>query len=363
MHLGSRGVDPDRVCLDDLLDRSEVEAIEARFRSGFRIEAELDRYDITAAVIAGVGAALVDFLIVRIPTGMTYAGDLQRGSPLTEWLRSFEVPPDNRLASWFKTSYDRVGGIDLDGFGPRTHRLQTFGHDPLLGLLFGTIDVLRGGLTGVSRDGVVTYVAGTGQAIENPIVAFTTVVMHMLSDVATRMGLPPPGWTLTHALQFGSFGEKDRTVAELARFMYLKGFDSRHFLTMGTSVAAAELILRAYVGLRRHFERGYDEAFVRVGEVAGAHGVGSNPRYVAMSLAAHGIAAAANAGKIAAHGGNPLAFNYALWLQFVRRLFNWITLKLRSPTDVLLGYAGSNERALLRGAWGDLGQDDFPVLV
>ena len=46
----------------------------------------------------------------------------------------------------------------------------------------------------------------------------------------------------------------------------------------------------------------------------------SSPKYRSMLLAAHGIAAAANAGKVALYQGNPLAINYAEWLAFARYL-------------------------------------------
>ena len=63
--LSERGIDPDTVELDELLTKTEVERIEQRFTAGFDVRASLDRYDIAAAVLAGVVGALVDLLVVR----------------------------------------------------------------------------------------------------------------------------------------------------------------------------------------------------------------------------------------------------------------------------------------------------------
>jgi hypothetical protein len=197
----------------------------------------------------------------------------------------------------------------VEGFHPRTHRLQTFGHDPLLGLVIGTIDVMRGGMTAISRDGIPVLLdgdevpGGLRPPVANIFKAFGTTVLHMLSDATTKMGLQPPGFTLLQAFDVRSLLNEERTVGELARFMYLKGYDSRHFLTMSTSVAAAEVVLRGYYFLRRHFDEEYDAEFCYTAEVAGEKSWRFNrhPRFVGMKLAAPTIGAAMNAGKVAIH--------------------------------------------------------------
>ncbi len=82
-----------------------------------------------------------------------------------------------------------------------------------------------------------------------------------------------------------------------------------------------------------------------------------------MALLAHGIAAGANAGKVAVFAGNPLAVNYAQWLRFAHAFFRWQQTRWRSPSEVLMGHAQANLQALYEG-WPDLGVEDenFPVL-
>jgi hypothetical protein len=219
-------------------------------------------------------------------------------------------------------------------------------------------------MTAISKSGKLHWLSGTGASHYNPITAFVWQIMHLLSDGFTEMGLPPPGWALTQAFQVGKFGKRNRTVAELARFMYLKGYDSRHFLTMSTSVAAAEVVLRGYFWLRRRLDEAYEADVSHAVEVAGAERTGDHPRFQAMALIAHAVAAAANAGKVAVYSGNPLAINCAEWLRFSHAAFLWMHTKMRPPTDVLLGHARANLKALADG-WPEVDVTDplFPSLV
>jgi hypothetical protein len=246
---------------------------------------------------------------------------------------------------------------------PWSHRLHSLGHDPLVGLVVGTIDIMRGGLTAISREGTVVILDGTGVGQYDPFIAFAWQIMHLFSDAFTKMGLPAPGWSLLQLFQVGSFGEKERTVADLARFMYLKGYDSRHFLTMSTSVAAAEVVLRGYFWIRRWLDEAYADDVAHEAAAAGAEKTGEHPRFQTMALAAHATAAAANAGKVAIYSGNPLAINYAQWLRFLQATFAWMRTRLRSPSDVIRDHALANLRALEQG-WEaiDASEPSFPTM-
>lgn len=366
VRLRARGVDLSAVRIDDLLDPQETARIERRFRGGFELSANLDRFDVIAAIAAGLVAATVDFLMVRIPQDTLYMGrHLQAGSPLTKWIKSLAVPQDNWLARNFKTAFDRVDvGGKIDGFGARTHRFQTFGHDPLVGLIIGTIDIIRGGLSAVSKNGDLVFLSGTGPARFNPFTALVCEIGHLLSDCATKMGIPPPGFSLAQILHVGSFGPNERTVADLARFMYLKGYDSRHFLTMSTSVAAAEVVLRGYFAIRRKLDADYEAQAIHTERASGACSMSAHPTFQAMALVAHVVGSAANGGKVAIYQGNPLAVNYAQWLRFVQAALSFVQTRLRSPSEVLIGHARANLMELDEG-WPtvEISDVDFPSLV
>jgi len=378
-----QSVNPASASFDDVLDDETCQRIEDRYGGDFRLHADLDCYDVWAAVAAGTVAALVDFFIVKIPQDHLYKGEYaQEGSPLTRWLQSKDDPGQHWIAGLAKrlednkTSFDAVGPImedDLvDGFHPKTHRLQTFGHDPLLGLVIGTIDVMRGGMTAISRDGIPMLLGGDDVAgglrppVANIFKAFGTTVLHMLSDATTAMGLQPPGFTLLQSFDVEAPLNDERTIGELARFMYLKGYDSRHFLTMSTSVAAAEVVLRGYYFLRRHFDDEYDAEVCYTAEVAGEKSWRFNrhPRFMGMKLTAHTIGAAMNAAKVTVYQGNPLAVNYTQWLSFVRDAIRFAGVKTKKPGEVVRGHAQANARRLEEG-WDaiDVGHPDFPDLV
>ena len=107
-HLRDRGVNPDELDLDSLLDPEEVERINRRHQGGFQIKTDLDPYDVIVAVAAGLAACIVDALVVRIPADTKWygQGETLQGSPLTKALRDLATDPDNWLAAWAKVPYD-----------------------------------------------------------------------------------------------------------------------------------------------------------------------------------------------------------------------------------------------------------------
>jgi hypothetical protein len=332
----SNGLDPlapfDMMLSDEDFKRLKRESYE----SGLR----WDRLDYLFVFSSGILAALSDLLLVRIPKTIRlgeYAG--QKGSPLTEWIKNYDTRP-GRSEGWFadwarhlertcKTPYDRqtvAGGdeaIPIPGMTGRSHRFQTFGHDPVLGFVFGVLDVMRSTITGFSYDhlsskhSLMSEVVGSPPSMTPPdsdlaielIEALLKHIGHLISDGATPMGLPSPFMTLFQAFNVGSSGEKERTVAQVARWMYLNGYDLRHFLVSGITPAVIEIVLRAYVMVRHYSEHG-----------EGKFMVAQSPKYRSMLLTAHCVASAANAGKVALYQGNPLAINQAEWMAFCRYL-------------------------------------------
>jgi hypothetical protein len=292
-----------------------------------------DRWDYLFVGASGVLAALTDYLLVRIPQTLhtgTYAG--QRGSPLTAWIKQYDMRAPAGHTDWFaewardlearcRVPYDAmsVAGSDglqqIPGMFAKSHRFQSLGHDPVLGFVFGILDIMRGTMTGFSYDhlrGTHTFLQAAVDSDREPIgliLALLRHIGHLLSDVATPMGLPAPFMTLLQGLNIGSFGEKGRTIGQLARWMYLNGYDCRHFLVSGLTPAVIDIVLRAYVMVRHYVEHSETKFLL-----------GSHPKYRSILLTAHGIAAAGNAGKIALMQGNPLAINQAEWMAFIRYL-------------------------------------------
>lgn len=265
-----------------------------------------DRWDYVFVGSAGIIAAITDYFFVAIPK--TMASGLykdQEGSVITEWLHNLKLPP--ALQKWLekvsKVPYDHTGGAD--------HRIDTFGHDPVLGFIIGVTDIMRGGATTLKK-GKIGFERGLANPVHNPLEALIRQFLHFVSDAATSKGLPVPFASVFRALNFGSFPRPDgrtATISQLALWMYHHGYDLRHFVTMGITPGTIEIILRSYLMIRHYAEQGETEFFPA-----------SDPKYRSMLLSAHAIAAAGNIGKISLMQGNPLAINYAEWAALFRYL-------------------------------------------
>lgn len=319
-----QGIDP-LAPYDIFLTEADLAQLKAE---SYDAQYQWDKWDYIWVGASGVLASLTDFLLVKIPQTITageYAG--QTGSPITEWLKQYN--PDNsndwfsqwvkNLSETCKVPYDSmnvvgVQGVDrISGMYPKSHRFQSFGHDPVLGFIFGVLDIMRGTITGFSYDTLThqhNWTHGVVWSNHEPVDLITAILRHighLISDVATPMGLPAPFMTLIQGINAGSFGEKNRTVGEIARWMYLNGYDFRHFLVSGITPAVIEIVLRAYIMLRHYSEHGE----VKID-------LATNPKYRTMLLVAHGIATLGNVGKITLMQGNPLAINYAEWMALIR---------------------------------------------
>jgi hypothetical protein len=319
LHNGLDPLQPYEVLLtDEDLKQLKAESYDAQYR--------WDRWDYIFVGASGVLAALTDFLLVGIPKTLktgAYAG--QQAGLITPWLKQSN---SNNATDWFtqwarnldqqcKVPYDAMSftqGQKIPGMYPKSHRLQSLGHDPVLGFVFGVLDIMRGSITGFSYDtlsGGTAFVHGkvwSNLDTVGLVEALLRHIGHLISDVATPMGLPAPFMTLVQGINAGSFGEKG-SVGQLARWMYLNGYDFRHFLVSGITPATIEIILRAYLMLRHYAEYGETKFLLA-----------SHPKYRSMLLAAHSIASLGNAGKIALMQGNPLAINQAEWMALLRYL-------------------------------------------
>ncbi|MCK5785927.1 MAG: hypothetical protein KAH54_05130 [Candidatus Sabulitectum sp.] len=295
--------------IEELLpwDSFLAEADFARIKSeSYSSQYRWDKWDYSFVGLAGVLGALTDIFLVKIPKTMTagqYAG--QKGSPITETLRKIKFP--DSMQNWL----ERVSKVPYDHTGGGDHRIDTFGHDPVLGFIIGVLDIMRGGVSSI-KGGKIAIEAGGAQIIGNPLEALLRQFLHMCSDVATSKGLPVPFASMFRSLRVGNFvgptGRK-HSISSLTGWMYHYGYDLRHFLTMSITPATIEIVLRAYLMLRH---------FAEHGEVSFT--LAKNPKYRSMLLSAHAIACATNAGKVALQQGNPLAINYAEWLALLRYL-------------------------------------------
>lgn len=293
------------------------------------------------AVVSGGLAAVVDIFLVKIPKDAAIVRNgeriFQEGGSLTGMLRGIGIDENGKaskwiatLEKWFKVPYDKSVDSDIIGLMPKSHRLHSLAHDPsITGLIWGIKDIVSGTFTCIDKNGclIVEKVAETDflKLFTAPILWFG----HLLSDVFTRMGLPIPGWSYLQLLQFGSLGEKQRTIAEVVRYMYLEGYDLRHFLSMSATNAVIELIVRLYYHLvckkrPNEFSLAAEKEYVEVKNKIKLHNI---------LFTSYSVASCGNIAKICAYQGNPTAFNLPLWLGMIKEAVTQVEILNRNSKD------------------------------
>lgn len=303
-----------------VLPPDERAAIEADITVSFRVHSELDRWDVIAGVAIGLTAAVIDAFAVSTPNL----------SPVTTQLRSLATSSDNWLSKLSKVPFDQSIG---EGFTPQNHRVLTPGHDPLLGLVWGTWDILGSTMTRTDGAGAVTVVDRLGvpsDGLAATASALVTEFAHLLSDVITPAGLPLPGWA---ALTLHEGG------AEAAVTAYTRGYDTWHAPAMTLPVATISVMSRAYRAMRSEHDASFANA---------ANTGADSARMRSIELIAYGVAAAADVSQLAA-GASPLTANYVQWLTLARRVAAEANERATSVNDTLVADLSANQLVLNRG--------------
>ena len=318
---------PDEVAITDLLSDQEIVGVEQqlmRLRDEFDLQHKLDRLDYGIAGIAGVLAALVDIFLVKMPTTKGFLGSSSsQGGTLSDFFRDhlknkFTGPEIRELEKNNWVPYDASTSKNLTeyvaGLGPRSHRFHSIGHDPILGFIFGVKDIICGTMTTIDSKGKFVTQAISGAPVGMSLFeALGRQIGHLKSDIGTPAGLPVPFMPLLGLIQVGSFGEKGRTIGELARTMYAQGYDFSHFLAMSIPVLIIEVIVRTFYFLKRLSEGHSFMQSIPINVPGKPH----QPKLQTMLFIAHTIATAANAGKVT-FTSNPLAINFPQWIWFFK---------------------------------------------
>lgn len=318
---------PGEVSITDLLSDREIIGVETHImciRDKFNLLHKLDPLDYGIAGIAGTLAALVDIFLVRIPsTKGLLGGSGTHGGPLSDFFRdhlksnfSPEEIRDLERNNWvpYDASTSENLAEKIEGLGPRSHRFQSLGHDPLLGFIFGVKDIMCGTMTAIDTNGklIVQAIPGAPSGM-NIFEAIIRQIGHLKSDVGTNAGLPVPFMPLLQMMQIGSFGKRGRTIGRLTRTMYAQGYDFGHFLAMSVPVLLIEVLVRTFYFMKRLHE-GYSFMESIPFNIPGQP---SKPKLQTMLFIAHTLATAANAGKVAITE-NPLSINFPQWIWFAK---------------------------------------------
>ncbi len=322
-YLTETGLDPNRDPLLQVLGPVETSEIQRRYRDTFG-DVGWDQSDYLVVLLAGFVATLLDVFLVRIPLDGAFLGRMQAGSPMTRWIgensKSVHDHYLRDLERAEKVPYDLSAGNAVDGLSPKVHRLMSLGHDPILAFIFGTIDIMSGTGTYIDKHGDLRRIA-TSMSPEGLVLAFLKVFLHLLSDVFTSAGIQPPLFTLLQLAKtkspfvLGPSGEKV-SWTNVARYMYTRGYDLRHFATMGIVPASIEMIVRGW-WLCKSFQTN--------GEIAP-----TKAKLTSMLMLAHLISTSGNLLKTGViFSMNPLALNWSQMLALPPVTLAWISETLK----------------------------------
>jgi hypothetical protein len=315
---------PSDVNFSDILSKQEIvehsayiEQLNEEFNSIHR----LDKVDIIIPAVAGILGGALDCLFggfVKTESGKSVPGTL---SNFVQKLFDKALPPEKieELEKIAKVTYDaqdnRNTTIYVDTLSAYFHRFLSLGHDPILGFIFGVLDMLRGTMTTIDSKGkfVIQVMENySDRKASNLFEAVAKVFLHMLSDVNTPAGLPVPFMALFNKLQIGSIGEEKLNIAEVVKGMYGQGYDFRHFCSMSIPVMITEVIVRMSYLVKR-----LNEGYSFTESIPVGLNRAKKPKLGTMLFIAHSASTAINAGKVA-FTKNPLDINYAQWLSFAR---------------------------------------------
>ena len=305
---------------------------------------DLKWHDYIVATIAGGLAISVDFLIVKTPKtvslGKGRGTTKMEGSPLTTYLRTLGENAEGKKWAWIKwlednckVPYDKSIDSLVEGLCPAFHRLHSVAHDSsLAGLLWAIKDFVCGTFTTIDKKGVLRVEKiGEGEGMIGLLVAPVIWLGHIISDVFTSAGIPIPGWTYLQMLQFGSFGEKKRTIADLSRYMYYCGYDLRHLVTMSATKVIIQFVVRLYHFLVNVHPEEMTQQVLLCEKEYGK--VKNNIMLHRMLFVSNSIAAAGNVAKIAVYQGNPLSINIVIWNDFIKEAIAQAKIENRMTRD------------------------------
>ena len=204
---------------------------------------------------------------------------------------------------------------------PTNHRLKALSHDPVLGLFFGVLDMMRGKIT-IASGGTITSYDTTILPVEGSILDnLSKMLGHLLSDVNAPsaagnrgMGLPAPFMGLLR--MFDNINIGDINIGKTVEYMYVKGYDFRQFVVTSIPVAIMEVLLRVFYIVKQMnvYNVNFQDAFVETVPL------NLNPKFRMMLALSYGTFAGVNAGKVYVTK-NILNANYAAWMGFAWNTF------------------------------------------
>lgn len=281
-------------------------------------EYELDAVEQTVVWVAGILAGVVDAffitdvrrldknnkMMIRDKDGNSI--HLNESGKVNSWIdkRIKNIYSPEQIAQLEQNNwvpYDASSDKDIVGLGPRTHRLQSFGHDPLLGFYYGVRDIMNGTITAVDNSGtvIVKKMSDGGVGLFE---AIATQFGHLKSDLCTPAGLPIPFMGQLMRMS-GNSDINGLSFQMLFKGMYMKGYNLNHLITMGIPALIIEVVIRvSYFAYQLYQGKTFQEALPI-----------NKAKVDKMLFQSYLITTACNGIKMFVSHGNIFAFNPTLW--------------------------------------------------
>ena len=212
---------------------------------------------------------------------------------------------------------------------PLNHRLRSLSHDPILGFLFGVLDMRRGTCTVVRDGGLKIYQTPIDPVDDGLFPLLGRLFGHLSSDVNAPsangnrgMGLPAPFMGVLR--MFDSLPVGDSDLGKQIESMYVKGYDFRQFVVTSIPVLIMEVLMRAFYTVKQVNRAGSPLGEALIDTMPGK----MNPRFRMMLAMAYGTVAAVNGAKVYITK-DVLNLNYAAWLGLIWNGFHavkWVLL-------------------------------------
>ena len=328
---------PNEIGFRDILSDDDLIKIDYKINNyveSFNKKHQLDKWDYAIGGGTGLFCAILDVLFIQKPFKPTVKYSEKVNGLFNQWSQSAInnlIPPE--LAEILEKSF-KIGGADasisqgftssISGkFNPINHRFKSLNHDPVLAFFIGALDVMNGTCTIVDNGQI--KVMNTVRGVSGDYSFFEALGMmlgHLASDFNTPsakgnrgMGIPAPLMGLFGTLKGVKVNDVD--IANLAEYMYVKGYDARHFVTLSIPVLINEILIRVlYITKEiKYNNRNFFEVFKETIPF------NLSPRFRMVLNISYGTMVAINAGKVAITK-DILNANYTMWLAFTWHTFH-----------------------------------------
>ena len=347
---------PQDLDLDDILTSDDWAVVNKRIAvhvKDFNARYALDKWDYAIAGGCGLFAAMLDLLFVKAPA-----------TPTTEWTKEVDgvfnrgvqqafnrlLPPDVSgelskltIGGADSSTVDQLLGAPPRTLNPMNHRLRSLSHDPILGFLFGVLDMQRGTCTVVGSDGLKIYPTTGGPVDGGLFPLLGRLFGHLLSDVNAPsangnrgMGLPAPFMGILR--MFDGLPAGDSDLGKQIEYMYVNGYDLRQFVATSIPVLIMEVMMRVFYAVKQVKLTGSSLGEALIDTIP----LKMNPRFRMMLAMAYGTVAAVNGAKVYITN-NILNLNYAAWLGLVWNGFHAIKWALLDRSLKLWGEVEQKE--------------------